>query len=155
MAHVSRLGQFFLLHISSSYAKILGETNFQPWEIPRSGWKAKDVEEEEKSQWKQRPASHPRKLPGPKFSFPMNIQLSSSVSCSSSLIFILFLTSWPRAMAWFWFISFHAKTIHNIRISYRPVWWDLFLRLVYIFKLRQGASMCKFRFIVFLSWWSG
>ena len=31
-----------LLQISSSYAKILGETNFQPWEIPRSGSKAKD-----------------------------------------------------------------------------------------------------------------
>ena len=32
------------MHISSSYAKILGETNFQPCEIPRSGSKAKDVE---------------------------------------------------------------------------------------------------------------
>ena len=27
----------FFLHISSSYAKIWGETNFQPREIPRSG----------------------------------------------------------------------------------------------------------------------
>ena len=25
------------MHISSGYAKILGETNFQPWQIPRSG----------------------------------------------------------------------------------------------------------------------
>ena len=33
-----------LLHISSSYAKILGETNFQSREIPRSGLKAKDGE---------------------------------------------------------------------------------------------------------------
>ena len=32
-------------HISSSYAKILGETNFQSREIPRSGSKAKDGEE--------------------------------------------------------------------------------------------------------------
>ena len=32
------------LHISSSYAKILGETNYQPGEIPRSGSKAKDGE---------------------------------------------------------------------------------------------------------------
>ena len=32
------------MHISSSYAKILGETNFQPWEIPRSWSKAKDGE---------------------------------------------------------------------------------------------------------------
>ena len=31
-----------LLHISSSYAKILEETNFQPGEIPRSGSKAKE-----------------------------------------------------------------------------------------------------------------
>ena len=30
--------------VSSSYAKILGETNFQPSEIPRSGSKAKDGE---------------------------------------------------------------------------------------------------------------
>ena len=35
----------YFLHISSSYAKILGETNFQPREFPRSGSKAKDVEE--------------------------------------------------------------------------------------------------------------
>ena len=35
---------FFLLHISSSYAKILGETNFHAWEIPRSGSKAEDGE---------------------------------------------------------------------------------------------------------------
>ena len=32
----------FFLHISSSYVKILGETNFQPLEVPRSGSKAKD-----------------------------------------------------------------------------------------------------------------
>ena len=29
------------MHISSIYAKILGETNFQPWEFPRSGSEAK------------------------------------------------------------------------------------------------------------------
>ena len=34
------------MHISSIYAKILGETNFQPREIPRSGSKAKDGKEE-------------------------------------------------------------------------------------------------------------
>ena len=58
---------------------ILGETNFQPWEIPRSGSKAKDGEEREK---RERPkvgnnngqlriATPPRvahtKQPGPKF----------------------------------------------------------------------------------------
>ena len=36
------------MHISSSYAKILGETNFHTWEIHRSGSKAKDGKEEEK-----------------------------------------------------------------------------------------------------------
>ena len=40
--------KYFLLHRSSSYAKILGETNFQPREFPRSGSKAKDVKEERK-----------------------------------------------------------------------------------------------------------
>ena len=30
------------MHISSSYAKILGETNFRTREIPRSGLKAED-----------------------------------------------------------------------------------------------------------------
>ena len=35
------------MDISSSYAKILGETNVQPREIPRSGSKAKDGEKEE------------------------------------------------------------------------------------------------------------
>ena len=32
------------MHISSSYAKILGETNFHAWEIPGSGSKAEDGE---------------------------------------------------------------------------------------------------------------
>ena len=36
------------MHISFSYAKILGETNFQPVEIPRSGSKAKDGEKRER-----------------------------------------------------------------------------------------------------------
>ena len=35
----------FFLHISSSYAKILGEKLFRTWEIPRSGSKAEDGEE--------------------------------------------------------------------------------------------------------------
>ena len=72
----------FSLHISSSYAKILGETNFHAREIPRSGWKVeggerrkkkKKKEEKEKSRWKQWPASlrqPPRvahaSTPGPK-----------------------------------------------------------------------------------------
>ena len=36
------------MHISSSYAKILGETNFHTWEFPRSGSKAKDKEREKR-----------------------------------------------------------------------------------------------------------
>ena len=65
------------MYISSSYAKIWGETNFQPWEITRSGSKAKNGERERK---KERPkvgnnngqlriSTPPRvahvKLPGP------------------------------------------------------------------------------------------
>ena len=34
------------MHISSSYAKILGEKLFRTWEIPRSGSKAKNGEKE-------------------------------------------------------------------------------------------------------------
>ena len=34
--------KYFFFHISSSYAKILGETNFRTQEIPRKGSKAKD-----------------------------------------------------------------------------------------------------------------
>ena len=37
------------MHISSSYAKILGETNFQPQEFSLSGSKAKDGKEREKN----------------------------------------------------------------------------------------------------------
>ena len=37
---------FLLLHISSSYAKILGETNFRTQEIPQSG--SKDGEKKKK-----------------------------------------------------------------------------------------------------------
>ena len=36
------------MHISSSYAKILGETNFHTREIPQSGSKAEDGERGEK-----------------------------------------------------------------------------------------------------------
>ena len=36
------------MYISSSYAKILGETNFRTREIPRSGSKAKDGEKKKK-----------------------------------------------------------------------------------------------------------
>ena len=35
----------FFLHVSSSYAKILGEKLFRTWEFPRSGSKAKNGEE--------------------------------------------------------------------------------------------------------------
>ena len=39
--------KYFFFHISSSYAKILGEKLFRTWEIPRSGSKAKDGERKE------------------------------------------------------------------------------------------------------------
>ena len=42
------LKKYFLLQISSSYAKILGETDFGTREIPRSGTKAEDGEKEKK-----------------------------------------------------------------------------------------------------------
>ena len=66
------------LHISSSYAKILGETNFHTREIPRSGSKAKDGEKRKKEEERKllitmsmlRIAMSPRvahaKPPGPK-----------------------------------------------------------------------------------------
>ena len=38
--------EYFFLHISSSYAKILGDKLFRTWEIPRSGSKAEDGERE-------------------------------------------------------------------------------------------------------------
>ena len=39
--------------IPSSYAEILGETNFQPREFPRSGWKAEGVERKRKKKKKK------------------------------------------------------------------------------------------------------
>ena len=59
------------MHISSSYAKILGETNFRTREIPRSGSKAKDGEKRKRERAKvgdnNGQATHgARKLPGPK-----------------------------------------------------------------------------------------
>ena len=44
MAHLAQA----CLHISSSYAKILGEKLFRTWEIPRSGSKAEDGEKKKK-----------------------------------------------------------------------------------------------------------
>ena len=38
------------MHISSSYAKILGEKLFRTWEIPRSGSKAKNGEKKEEEE---------------------------------------------------------------------------------------------------------
>ena len=43
---------FFFLHKSSSYAKILRETNFQPRELPQSGSKAKDGEKKKEEREK-------------------------------------------------------------------------------------------------------
>ena len=40
------------MHISSSYAKILGEKLFRTWEFPRSGSKAEDGEKREKEREK-------------------------------------------------------------------------------------------------------
>ena len=58
------------MHISSSYAKILGEKLFRTWEIPRSGSKAKDGEREKeraKVGENNGQATHgARKPPGPK-----------------------------------------------------------------------------------------
>ena len=57
------------MHISSSYAKILGEKLFRTREIPRSGSKAKDGKEQrrEKVGDNNGQATHgARKPPGPK-----------------------------------------------------------------------------------------
>ena len=42
------------MHISSSYAKILGEKLFRTWEIPRSGSKAKDGEKRKRERERER-----------------------------------------------------------------------------------------------------
>ena len=44
--------EYFFLHTSSSYAKILGERNFHAREITRSGSKAKDGERKKKEDQK-------------------------------------------------------------------------------------------------------
>ena len=74
------------MHISSSYAKILGEKLFRTWEIPRSGSKAKNGEKErererlnnDKNNGQLRIATLPRvahaKPPGPKANFFMFIK---------------------------------------------------------------------------------
>ena len=50
------LKKLFFLYISSSYAKILGETNFHTWKFPRSGSKAKDGEKYSRDcGWPRRP----------------------------------------------------------------------------------------------------
>ena len=42
------------MHISSIFAKILGKTNFQPWEIPEVGQKQKTEKKEEKERERER-----------------------------------------------------------------------------------------------------
>ena len=53
---------YFFLLISSSYAKILGETNFQPREFPRSGSKASDGKEEKKKRERKKVGNNNGKL---------------------------------------------------------------------------------------------
>ena len=43
-----------ILYLSSRYAKILGDTNFQPRKFPRNGLKAKDGKEREKERKTER-----------------------------------------------------------------------------------------------------
>ena len=50
---------FFSRSISYSYAKIMGETNFQPQEFPQSGSKGKDGEKIEKKKKKRRRRKKP------------------------------------------------------------------------------------------------
>ena len=56
------------MHISSSYAKILGEINFHTREFPRSGSKAKDGEKRKRERAKVGDSwlHGARKPPGPK-----------------------------------------------------------------------------------------
>ena len=66
-----------LLYISSSYAKILGETNFRTQEIPRSGSKGEDGEKERRRRANygdnNGQAMHgARKPPGPKMKERLN-----------------------------------------------------------------------------------
>ena len=69
------------MHISSSYAKILGVKLFRTWEIPRSGSKAKNGEERKRERKRERlndgnnngQATHgAQKPPGPKCDFSVN-----------------------------------------------------------------------------------
>ena len=46
--------KYFFLHISSSYAKILGRKLFRTWEIPQSGSKAEDGGKREKERKRER-----------------------------------------------------------------------------------------------------
>ena len=45
--------------MSSSYAKIWGETKFQPREFPRSGSKPEDIEERENKKERERDLLYP------------------------------------------------------------------------------------------------
>ena len=83
------------MHVSSSYAKILGEKLFRTWEFPRSGSKAKNGEKKRKKRGKDRKlvitmaklrmahaSTHgARKPPGPKC---MNACSRGGVQMSSS-----------------------------------------------------------------------
>ena len=61
------------MHISSKYAKILAETNFQPREFPQSGSKAKDREKRTMASYALQtpPRVAHAKLPGPKYNRPL------------------------------------------------------------------------------------
>ena len=89
------LKKIFFLHIHSSYAKILGETNFQPREFPQSGSKAKDVKKErEKEILKVNDYNGQYLSPAPKYIY-FNLFCGQTNLCTirnlSSLLILYFL----------------------------------------------------------------
>ena len=77
------------MHISSSHAEILGETNFHTREIPRSGSKAKDGERERRGGEREARIGA-RKPPGP-IDFCFILKFKFNHNCISYAPYPLFM----------------------------------------------------------------
>ena len=98
------------MHISSSYTKILGETNFQSREIPRSESKAKDGERKREERKRPKAGNNNGQL---RIAMPGIMKIfkiwNNSLGVSIKLGFIINSQTWPK------YLYIHLKLTYCFR----------------------------------------
>ena len=139
------LKKIFFLHISSSYAKILGEQLFHTWEIPRSGSKVEDGEKERERESDrdrdrdrdpatvEKPtqrikivvvfASHP--FVGPRILHHMFFSIGESHLCPSSFLVLdaHLVVTWPIINHFLFFEMLISLYFFSLSLCGCPLFW--------------------------------